>query len=99
MTAVSVGHRVWDDGSIGLFGSPNSWVDGVYWYGAVVLVDLEAPLGDLDCDGFITAVDLLALLTSWGPCDCESFGGCPADLDLDCTVGAADLLILLANWG
>lgn len=88
-----------DDGSIALMGAPNSWEDGVFWYGAVVLVDLEAPLGDLDCDGFITAIDLLALLTSWGPCDCEPFGGCPADLDLDCTVGASDLLILLSNWG
>ncbi len=88
-----------DDGSIGLFGSPNSRVDGVLWYGAVVLFDLDAPLGDLDCDGFITAVDLLALLASWGPCDCEILGGCPADLDLDCTVGVGDLLILLTNWG
>ena len=88
-----------DDGSIALMGAPNSWEDGVYWYGAVVLFDLAAPLGDLDCDGFITVVDLLALLASWGPCDCESPNGCPADLDLDCTVGVSDLLILLGNWG
>ena len=87
------------DGSIGLIGAPNSLVDGVLWYGAAVLFDLDAPLGDLDCDGVITAVDLLALLTNWGPCDCEILGGCPSDLDLDCTVGASDLLILLANWG
>ena len=89
-----------DDGSIGLFGAPNSRVDGVLWYGAAVLFDLEAPLGDLDCDGFITVVDLLTLLGNWGPCnDCELPNGCPADLDLDCTVGVKDLLILLANWG
>ena len=90
--------NITDDGSIALLGAPGSQVDGEFWYGAAVLFDLEAPLGDLDCDGFITVVDLLALLASWGPCDCESFGGCPADLDLDCTVGVSDLLILLANW-
>ena len=89
-----------DDGSIALMGARNSRVDGVLWYGAAVLFDLEAPLGDLDCDGLISAVDLLTLLSTWGPCgDCEFPNGCPADLDLDCTVGASDLLILLSNWG
>ena len=92
--------HITDDGSIALIGAPNSRVDGVLWYGAAVLFDLDAPLGDLDCDGFITVVDLLALLASWGPCnDCELPNGCPADLDLDCTVGVKDLLILLGNWG
>ena len=53
--------------------------------------------GDLDGDGNVGAVDLLILLTSWGPCEnCEK---CPADLNGDCVVGAVDLLILLVNWG
>ena len=92
--------HITDDGSIALMGAPNSRVDGVLWYGAAVLFDLDAPLGDLDCDGYITVVDLLALLANWGPCsDCELPNGCPADLDLDCTVGVKDLLILLGNWG
>lgn len=87
------------DGSIGLLGALNSRVDGVLWFGAAVLVDLNGTLGDLDCDGTIGVADLLTLLASWGPCDCEIIGGCPADLDLDCSVGVKDLLILLASWG
>ena len=93
------GFSITDDGSTALIGAPNTPLNGEFWGGAAVLFDLDAPLGDLDCDGIITATDLLALLTSWGPCDCDFPGGCPADLDLDCTVGASDLLILLANWG
>ncbi|MEE9130145.1 MAG: hypothetical protein V3T84_09015 [Phycisphaerales bacterium] len=49
---------------------------------------------DIDGDGTVGAVDLLSLLTSWGPCK-----GCPADFDGDGTVGATDLLALLVNWG
>ncbi len=53
--------------------------------------------GDLNGDGTVGAVDLLMLLSSWGPCvDCAF---CVADLDGNCTVGVGDLLILLANWG
>lgn len=89
-----------DDGSTALLGAPNSVVDGEFWYGAAVVFDLEAPLGDLNCDGMITVADLLALLSNWGPCDdCESLNDCPGDLDLDCAVGLSDLLILLGNWG
>ena len=83
-----------------MIGAPASQVDDVFWFGAAVIFDLNAPLGDLNCDGSITAADLLALLSNWGSCgECKEFGGCPADLDLDCAVGASDLLILLSNWG
>lgn len=62
--------------------------------------DVDCPEGipgDLDGDGTVGAVDLLILLSSWGPCaDCDD---CVADLDDDCNVGASDLLILLDNWG
>ncbi len=52
--------------------------------------------GDLDGDGVVGVIDLLALLAGWGPfADC---GACPADLDGGCAVGVTDLLILLANW-
>ena len=89
-----------DDGSTALLGAPNSRVDGVFWYGAAVLFDLEAPLGDFNCDGVISTIDLLTLFSNWGTCfDCEFFNGCPADLNLDCTVNISDLLILLSNWG
>lgn len=59
--------------------------------------ECESIPGDIDGDGTVGAIDLLILLTSWGPCEnCED---CPADLDGNCTVGASDLLILLVNWG
>ncbi len=51
--------------------------------------------GDLDGDGHGGVLDLLMLLSSWGPCK----GDCPADLDGDGTVGILDLLTLLTNWG
>ncbi|MHC4416623.1 MAG: right-handed parallel beta-helix repeat-containing protein [Planctomycetota bacterium] len=64
-------------------------------------VDLGAdefrPLGDIDGDGVVGILDLLALLAAWG--DCPVQADCPADLDGDGTVGILDLLILLANWG
>ncbi len=52
-------------------------------------------VGDLDGDGVVGILDLLALLSAWGPCA----GECPADLDGDGAVGVLDLLTLLANWG
>ena len=58
--------------------------------------ECETP-GDLDGDGVVGVLDLLILLSNWGPCD--DCGNCPADLDGDCTVGVTDLLILLGNWG
>ncbi len=52
-------------------------------------------VGDLDGDGVVGILDLLTLLSAWGPCA----GECPADLDGDGAVGVLDLLTLLANWG
>ncbi|MCZ6811253.1 MAG: hypothetical protein O7D97_04550 [Planctomycetota bacterium] len=49
---------------------------------------------DLDDDGTVGILDLLALLAAWG-----SDPGGPPDLDGDGTVGIADLLQLLADWG
>jgi hypothetical protein len=51
---------------------------------------------DLNGDGIVGMVDLLALLGVWGACsDC---GACPADFDGDCAVGVGDLLIILGGW-
>ncbi len=59
--------------------------------------DAKPPLGDLDFDGDVDAVDLIKLLGQWGECfDCDQ---CSADLDDDCVVGTSDLIILLGNWG
>ena len=62
-----------------------------------LLTPIKPPLGDLDGDCTVGVLDLLFLLTSWGPCD--SCDDCRADLNGDCVVGVVDLLILLGNWG
>ncbi len=62
-----------------------------------VLAGISIP-GDLDGDGTVSVLDLLALLAAWGPCP-DPPEECPADLDLDDSVGILDLLTLLAYWG
>lgn len=52
---------------------------------------------DLDGDGTIDVVDLLAMLESWGAC-AELPVDCPADLDGNGQVGTDDLLALLGAW-
>ncbi len=56
-------------------------------------VDSACP-ADLDGDGSVGILDLLALLAAWG-----TDPGGPPDFDGDGTVGILDLLTLLANWG
>ncbi len=53
--------------------------------------------GDIDRDGVVGFVDLVAVLTEWGVCDPET--PCAADADGDGTVGVLDLLTVLAIWG
>ncbi|MCH8153415.1 MAG: hypothetical protein IH830_13710 [Planctomycetes bacterium] len=55
--------------------------------------ECECP-SDLDGDGSVGILDLLALLAAWG-----TDPGGPPDFDSDGTVGIVDLLTLLANWG
>ena len=59
---------------------------------------IQQVIGDLDGDGTVGVLDLLILLSSWGPCP-DPPQGCPADLDADGAVGILDLLTLLAHWG
>jgi len=49
---------------------------------------------DLDGDGAVGFGDLVAVLSSWGPC-----GGCPEDLDGSGAVDFGDLLVILSLWG
>lgn len=48
---------------------------------------------DINQDGQVDVVDLLALIAAWGPCP-----GCPEDVNGDGEVNVEDLLILLAHW-
>jgi len=55
---------------------------------------------DLDADGTVGILDMLAFFGAWGPCSsCIVPGMCPADFDGDCSVGIVDFLLLLGNWG
>ena len=71
--------------------------------GGLFILDVSAAigsgcsLGDLDGDGTVGIIDLLILLSEWGPCP-DPPDECPADLDGDGAVGILDLLSLLANW-
>ena len=57
-------------------------------------VDIETCPADLDGNGSVGILDLLALLAAWG-----SNPDAPADIDGDGTVGFLEVLALLANWG
>jgi hypothetical protein len=49
---------------------------------------------DIGGDGIVGFLDLLAVLSAWGPCP-----GCPADVDADGVVSFLDLLAVLSAWG
>lgn len=54
-------------------------------------------IGDVSGDGSVEFADVLAVLTSWGPC--PLMGNCVADVTEDGVVDFADILFLLAHWG
>jgi hypothetical protein len=43
--------------------------------GAAYIFRLDAPLGDLTCDGTVDVVDLVALFDAWGPCPAVGLPG------------------------
>lgn len=61
---------------------------------AVLRAPVAPPLGDLDLDGMVDAVDLGIVLGSWGPCE----PSLRADLNADGKVDAIDLGIVLDAW-
>ncbi len=77
-----------------------AWADDDYGYasGSAYLFDAtgtpETCQWDLNGDGSVGILDLLALLAVWG-----SDPGGPPDFEGDGNVGILDLLTLLANWG
>ncbi len=60
-----------------------------------VLTIQVGPTGDVDLDGTVGIIDLLRVLSDWGPC---VQGGCLADLDIDGAIGVTDLLGVLDDW-
>ncbi len=64
-------------------------VDGVM----IRTIGCDDVLGDITGDGVVDVLDLLELLSAWGPCP-----DCPEDLNGDGVVDVLDLLILLSEW-
>ena len=50
--------------------------------------------GDVDGNGNVNVTDLLAVISSWGPCM-----SCGADVNSDDTVDVSDLLMVIDAWG
>ncbi|MCI0363598.1 MAG: hypothetical protein L0Y44_03305 [Phycisphaerales bacterium] len=60
----------------------------------------SAPCTDLNADSLVDVLDLLAVISVWGPCADPK--NCPADIAPtggDGTVDMADALAIIANWG
>lgn len=55
--------------------------------------------GDIDGDCVVDVLDLLTMLSAWGPCSTPCPPFCTGDINGDCSVNVSDLLALLANWG
>lgn len=71
----------------------NLWVSALSEGVAVLLTGGGEIVGDINGDGEVNVVDLLALIGVWGHCQ-----GCPEDLDNNGVVNVTDLLMLLDNW-
>ncbi len=54
--------------------------------------------GDIDGNGVVNFVDLLAVLGAWGPC-ADPPAACPADVNGSGAVEFGDIVVLLGNWG
>ena len=50
--------------------------------------------GDINADGVVNSLDLVAVLATWGPCT-----NCDEDFDFTGAVGTYELVSILANWG
>ena len=66
-----------------------------------ILVDTIVPSSkvitcnaDINEDGMINVIDLLAVIDQWGSCQ-----GCTADINGDDVVNVTDLLVVIGNWG
>lgn len=60
----------------------------------IILLTPITVAGDITGDGMVNVLDLLEVITAWGPCQAM----CAADLNGDATVNVLDLLTLISNW-
>ena len=72
----------------------------------VLVAGVEPVLGDINGDGIVNVLDLLAVIVNWGPCPGSCPPSCAADIAPlgppttgDCTVNVLDLLMVITNWG
>lgn len=56
--------------------------------------ELEGVLGDINGDGVVDVIDLLMIISAWGPCS----GDCAEDLNGDGVVDVGDILQLISYW-
>ena len=61
-------------------------------------------LGDVNRDGVVNVIDLLAIINAWGSCPAPPDPPalpipCDADVNSDGSVNVADLLLIINNWG
>ena len=50
--------------------------------------------GDTDSSGAVDVIDLLAVISAWGPCT-----DCTEDIDDNDAVDVLDLLAIISAWG
>ena len=75
-------------------GTPPLVDRGAYEFQPVVGPACPADIAPAGGDGTVNVSDLIAVISSWGPCT-----GCPADIDNNGSVNVADLLAVINAWG
>jgi len=55
-------------------------------------------VGDANNDGRVDAADVLAVVSSWGPCPVAPAVPCWADVNFDQRVDVGDLMLVMAAW-
>ena len=75
--------------------------DGALYYlgrnaGRVYRVQINC-IGDVNASATVDVTDLLAVITTWGPC--ANPNNCPSDMNDDNTVNVNDLLAVITHWG
>ena len=53
---------------------------------------------DVNDDGSVNVLDLVAVILAWGPCPAPP-APCPADIDGNGVVNSGDLAAVIVNWG